>query len=57
MTIYPDRLMPETLEADLPSSEPWYVLQTRYRFENKIAAQLQPILSRALVCGADPIPF
>jgi len=46
MTTYPDRLMPEPLEADPASTEPsfenpWYVIQTRYRFESKVAAQLQ----------------
>jgi len=41
MTTYPDRLMPEPLETDLSSTQPWYVVQTRYRFESKIAAQLQ----------------
>lgn len=56
MTTYPDRLMPETLEADPSSADrsslhaswsssapdaPWYVVQTRYRFESKVAAQLQ----------------
>jgi len=39
MTTYSDRLLPETLED--PSAEPWYVVQTRYRFESKITAQLQ----------------
>lgn len=32
--------MPETLEA-APWGAPWYVVQTRYRFESKITAQLQ----------------
>ena len=41
MTTYPDRLMPETLEAEASSIGPWYAVQTRYRFENRIAAQLQ----------------
>jgi transcriptional antiterminator NusG len=41
MTTYPDRLMPEPLQADPSSAEPWYVVQTRYRFESKIATQLQ----------------
>lgn len=46
MTTYPDRLVPEPKKADSPSArqlleEPWYAIQTRYRFENKIAAQLQ----------------
>lgn len=41
MTTYPDRLMPEPLEAACFSAEPWYVVQTRYRFESKIAAQLR----------------
>lgn len=41
MTAYPDRLMPEPLEADSSPAEPWYVVQTRYRFESKVAAQLQ----------------
>lgn len=41
MTTYPDRMMPELLKTDLSSAEPWYVVQTRYRFETRIAAQLQ----------------
>jgi transcription antitermination factor NusG len=41
MTTYPDRLMPEPVEEDPSSTEPWYVVQTRYRFETKVAAQLQ----------------
>jgi transcription antitermination factor NusG len=41
MTTYPDRLLPESLEADSSSAEPWYVVHTRYRFETRIAAQLQ----------------
>jgi transcription antitermination factor NusG len=41
MTTYLDRLMPEPREADLSSSGPWYVVQTRYRCEPRIAAQLQ----------------
>lgn len=41
MTTYPDRLMPEPLKAESASSDPWYVVQTRYRFETRIAAQLQ----------------
>jgi transcription antitermination factor NusG len=41
MTTYPDRLMPEPLEADSSSAQPWYVVQTRYRFESKVAAQLE----------------
>jgi transcription antitermination factor NusG len=41
MTTYPDPRMPEAPEVDLSSAEPWYVVQTRYRFESKIAAQLQ----------------
>jgi transcription antitermination factor NusG len=41
MTTYPDRLLPEFLEENLSSAEPWYVVQTRYRFETRIAAQLQ----------------
>jgi len=46
MTTYPDRLMPEPLKPepcseDLLLGEPWYAIQTRYRFEHKIAAQLQ----------------
>jgi transcriptional antiterminator NusG len=41
MTIYPDRLMPETMTADTSSVSPWFAILTRYRFENKIAAQLQ----------------
>lgn len=50
MTTYSDRLMLETPAAE-PTSEdqsstrpssssPWFAIQTRYRFENKIAAQL-----------------
>ena len=43
MTTYPNRLLPEALEVGLgPSSTaPWYVVQTRYRFESKVASQLQ----------------
>lgn len=41
MTTYSDQSLPETLEANSPSAEPWYVVQTRYRFETRIAAQLQ----------------
>jgi transcription antitermination factor NusG len=46
MTTYTDRMMSEPLEpapfSEVPSSEaPWYVVQTRYRFETRIAAQLQ----------------
>ena len=41
MTTYSDRFVPEPLEADSSVSEPWYVVQTRYRFETRIAAQLQ----------------
>jgi transcription antitermination factor NusG len=46
MTTYPDRLMPEPLVAELSSADSslgdrWYVVQTRHRFELKIAAQLQ----------------
>ena len=40
MTTYPDRLMPEPLKPD-SSDQPWYVVQTRYRFESKVAAQLE----------------
>jgi transcription antitermination factor NusG len=46
MTTYTDRMMPEPLEpapfSKVPSLEdPWYVVQTRYRSETRIAAQLQ----------------
>ncbi len=46
MTTYPDQLMPEDLVADRPSTvpsspDPWFVIQTRYRFEDKVAVQLQ----------------
>ncbi len=46
MTTYSDRLMPETPRAepsfeDSSSENKWFAIQTRYRFENKIAAQLQ----------------
>jgi transcription antitermination factor NusG len=41
MTTYPDRLMPEPLEPESSSAQPWYVVQTRYRFESKVAAQLE----------------
>jgi transcription antitermination factor NusG len=41
MTTYPDRLMPEPLEGGASSAGPWYVVQTRYRFETRIADQLQ----------------
>ncbi|MGH9547667.1 MAG: UpxY family transcription antiterminator [Terriglobales bacterium] len=33
--------MPEDLEAAPSPEAPWYVVQTRYRFESKVAAQLQ----------------
>lgn len=41
MTTHFDRLLPESLEENPSSAEPWYVVQTRYRFETRIAAQLQ----------------
>ncbi len=44
MTIYLDRMLPEPLapSSEFSSSEaPWYAVQTRYRFETRIAAQLQ----------------
>jgi transcription antitermination factor NusG len=41
MTTLPDRLMPETPKVDLSFGDPWFAVQTRYRFENKVAAQLQ----------------
>jgi transcription antitermination factor NusG len=46
MTTFPDRLMPEPLKPEpcsepLVVEEPWYAIQTRYRFENKIASHLQ----------------
>lgn len=41
MTTYPDRFLPEAMEASSCSAEPWYAVQTRYRFETRIAAQLQ----------------
>lgn len=46
MTTYPDRLMPETPGAepsfeDSSSENKWFAIQTRYRYENKIAAQLK----------------
>ncbi len=46
MTTYPDWTMPEPLEAVPPSTAlssegPWYVVQTRFRCETRIAAQLQ----------------
>ncbi len=41
MTTYPDRLLPEALEEGPSSNAPWYVVQTRYRFEGKVASQLQ----------------
>jgi transcription antitermination factor NusG len=41
MTTDLERSIPEILET-VPSPEPpWYVVQTRYRFEGKVAAQLQ----------------
>jgi transcription antitermination factor NusG len=41
MTTYSGLCVPELPEAVSYSSEPWYVVQTRYRFETRIAAQLQ----------------
>jgi transcriptional antiterminator NusG len=41
MTAYPDRSMPEALEEGPSSTAPWYVVQTRYRFEAKVASRLQ----------------
>ena len=41
MKTYPDRLLPEALEEGPSSNAPWYVVQTRYRFEGKVASQLQ----------------
>lgn len=41
MTTYPHRLVPETLETDVSSGGAWYAVQTHYRFETKIASQLQ----------------
>ncbi len=41
MTTYPSRLLPEALEERLSPTAPWYVVQTRYRFESKVAAELQ----------------
>lgn len=44
MTIYLDRMLPEPLapSSEFSSSEtPWYAVQTRYRCETRIAAQLQ----------------
>ncbi len=36
-----ERSIPEGLETSPPPEAPWYVVQTRYRFESKVAAQLQ----------------
>ncbi len=41
MTTCPDPLMPEALDEGLSSAGPWCVVQTRYRFESKVASQLQ----------------
>jgi transcription antitermination factor NusG len=41
MTTYPNRSMPEALEEGPSRAGPWYVVQTRYRFESKVASQLQ----------------
>ena len=42
MTTYPTGPCRKPLGAHpCPQSEPWYVVQTRYRFESKVAAQLQ----------------
>jgi transcription antitermination factor NusG len=41
MTTYPNRLMPEPSEAEALCLNPWFAIQTRYRFESKIATQLQ----------------
>lgn len=32
--------MPESLKADPSFGNPWFAVQTRYRFENKVTAQL-----------------
>jgi transcriptional antiterminator NusG len=41
MTACPDRLTPHAHEEGPSPAAPWYVVQTRYRFENKVASQLQ----------------
>ncbi len=41
MTTYSERPMPETAAADSSAGDSWYVVQTRYRLETRIAAQLQ----------------
>lgn len=40
MATYPDRLIQEPQTASPSSADPWYVVQTRYRFESKVTAQL-----------------
>ena len=41
MTTYSERPMQETAAADSSAGKPWYVVQTRYRLERRIEAQLQ----------------
>jgi len=41
MTTQPDRLLPATPGEGTSSTAPWYVVQTRYRFESKVASHLQ----------------
>jgi transcription antitermination factor NusG len=41
MTTQPDRLLPPAPGEGTFSTSPWYVVQTRYRFESKVASQLQ----------------
>jgi transcription antitermination factor NusG len=41
MTACPNRWLPEAHEDEPFSTTPWYVVQTRYRFESKVASQLQ----------------
>ena len=37
MTVFADRLLPETPGEGPSSTAPWYVVQTRYRFESRVA--------------------
>jgi len=41
MTTQPDRLLPPAPGEGTSSTAPWYVVQTRYRFESKVASHLQ----------------
>ena len=41
MTTCPNRLLPDAREEGLSPAGSWCVVQTRYRFESKVASQLQ----------------